>query len=167
MRNKVRAVSSLPIAFVQTHSGSLVALRFDSSLFLIGTEVPVVSSPRTVYDVHILIWVPLPKPHHPLDRYYTIAEPGCARTGSGQGQHQAVKRPRCNTSRFQLLGRGSNVSSSPREDYASGNRDFLVIISLNVRAVLAFSNSKRMTNPCVSPHHNHSVQESGINQLPY
>lgn len=81
MRNKVRAVSSLPIAFVQTHSGSLVALRFDSSIFLIGTEVPVVSSPRTVYDVHILIWVPLHKPHHPLDRYYTIAEPGLCTYG--------------------------------------------------------------------------------------
>lgn len=81
VRNKVRAVSSLPIAFAQTHSGSLVAVRFDLSIFLIGTKVPVVSSPRTVYDVHILTWVPLHKPRHPLVRYYTIAEPGLCTYG--------------------------------------------------------------------------------------
>lgn len=112
-RKKIRPVSSLPVALVQTHLGSLVALKYDLPAFLTGTEVPVVSRPRRVYHMHILIWVSLQKPRHPLDRYYTIAEPGLWSKVS----NQAVKRPHCNTSRFQLLGRGSSVSLSWREEY--------------------------------------------------
>lgn len=171
MRNKVRAVSSLPIAFVQTHFGSLVALRFDSSIFLIGTEVPVVSSPRTVYDVHILIWVPLHKPHHPLDRYYTIAEPGLCTYGVRARPAPGSEEAPLQHIQIPALGERKQCVLITEGGLCVRKRGlFLVIISLNVHAILAFSNSKWMTNSCVSPHHNHSVQKSGIrksNQLPF
>lgn len=100
--------------------GSLVALKYDLSI----REVSVVSRPRVIYDMHILMWVSLQKPHHPLDRYYTMAEPGLwtyrVRARSAPGSEEALLQH----IRFQLLERGSNVSLSPREECVSGNRDF-------------------------------------------
>lgn len=89
-----------------------------------GTDAPVVSSPGRVYDTHILTWVSLQKPRHPLDRYYTIAEPGLwsdrVRTWSAPDRVGALLQH----SQDPALGRGSNMPLSLREEYVSGSRDF-------------------------------------------